>query len=501
MQARRANILVISDLHLGEGIRDDNEASQERLLRLDRELQGFIAHYTEHRQQGRPWRLVVNGDMVDFIAVCLMPAKAELLTDLHPDDHIYGLGTRAHAAAIKMQRVLEHHDDTFRALARFVGRGNELSLVIGNHDAEFHWPAVQRLLRAALVTRWEQDPDREGYRTSEEVADAICFFPWFYLEPGVAWIEHGHQYDPYCSFDSILDPALDELDIDVNIGAAIMRYVANHVTMDISKQWGRGFWGYLQFWASLGLIGGLSILAAYRDMVLRLAWDWRDRQNHPERMVARKERIRDRLGQLAIRARMPVEKLKSLLALHRRPVIIDLDRIVRAIMLDRLLLLFATPLILGAPFVTVPWAWVPGALVLALAVFAALVHVAAREREPVDPRAQMQRVAALIRKIASVPIVVMGHSHHASAQGSDGAMYFNTGTWMPHNELKAFTHLLIERGEDGVRAQLFQWRDGASRLYESGSDSRMAASTSRVIAQPGFAVPCQFLSVKGDGVQ
>ena len=481
MQAPGPNILVISDLHLGEGIRDDSADSLERLLRLDRELQAFIAYYTENRKGGRPWRLVVNGDMIDFIAVCLTPARAELLTELHPDDHIYGLGTRARAAAIKMQRVLEHHDDTFRALARFVGRGNELSLVMGNHDAEFHWPAVQRLLKAALVSHWRVDPQREGNRTVEQVADAIGFYPWFYLEPGVAWIEHGHQYDPYCSFDSVLEPASDELEIDVNIGAAVMRYVVNHFPMDVSQQWGKGFFGYLRFWASFGALGAVAILAAYRDMLLRLMWDWRDRRNHlPERVLARKQRNRARIARMARGARIPVQALRSLIRLHRAPIITDFGRIVRAIMLDRLLLLFAAPLILGAPFVTVSWAWVPGAVVLSLAVFAGLVHLASAAREPVDPEAQMRRVSTLIRKLARVPIVVFGHSHKAGAVGTEGAMYFNTGTWMPHNELKAFTHLLIERTEQGAKARLCQWRDGASRLYES--EPKIAVSTSRVTA-------------------
>ena len=480
MTVQSHNILVISDLHLGEGIRDGEAFTRDRLEKVDRELQAFIGHYTEHRRGGLPWRLVINGDMVDFIAVCLMPAHAELLTELHPDDHIYGLGTRAHAAAIKMQRVLEHHDETFRALARFVGRGNELSLVIGNHDAEFHWPAVQRLLRDAIVSRWVQEPNRED-RDADAVAEAIQFYPWFYLEPGVAWIEHGHQYDPYCSFDSILDPASDQRELDVNIGAAIVRYVTNPFTLNASEHWGQGFWGYLYFWFSQGFTGALGIVTAYRDMVLRLVWDWYARRMRDGR-ERRRERNRLRLIRIARGARVPIGVLRRALRLHRAPVIVDLGRIVRAVMLDRLLVLFGAPLLLIAPLVTVPWSWLPGAILLSLAALAALLHLAAREREPVDPRVQLRRVSHLIRKIASVPIVVFGHSHQAVAEGSEGAMYFNTGTWMPHNELKAFTHLMIVRTERGVRARLCQWRDGASRVYGPAEVSKMAVSTSRVTA-------------------
>ena len=27
--------------------------------------------------------------------------------------------------------------------------------------------------------------------------------PWFWFEEGVAWIEHGHQFDPYNSFEDV----------------------------------------------------------------------------------------------------------------------------------------------------------------------------------------------------------------------------------------------------------------------------------------------------------
>jgi len=481
MTVHEHNLLVISDLHLGEGIRDDDASSRERLMRVDRELQDFIAHYTAHRRGGRPWRLVINGDMVDFIAVCLMPARAEGLTELHPDDHIYGLGTRAHAAAVKMKRVLEHHDETFRALARFVGRGNALSLVIGNHDAEFHWPVVQRLLREALVQRWREEPDREGQRSAEEVADAIRFYPWFYLEPGVAWIEHGHQYDPYCSFESVLDPSSGAPDLDVNIGAALVRYVTNPFTLNVSEHWGNGFWGYLRFWAGQGFLGAAAILLAYRDMVLRLFWDWHARRRRADKR-ARRQRVRARLARVARGARVPITVLRRLLSLHRAPVILDFGRIMRAIMLDRLLVLLAAPLFLLVPLTVASWSWLPVAILLSMVGFVALVRVAAREREPVDPQAQFSRVSGLIRKIARVPIVVFGHSHQALAEGHEGAMYFNTGTWMPHNELRAFTHVMIERTERGIRARLCQWRDGASRVYEAREGVKIAASTSRVTA-------------------
>src|SRR5438270_8628492 len=69
------NILVISDLHLGEDLRPGgaNVSYLRHLATLERELEKFLQHYTAHRLDGRPWRLVVNGDMVDFMSVMILP--------------------------------------------------------------------------------------------------------------------------------------------------------------------------------------------------------------------------------------------------------------------------------------------------------------------------------------------------------------------------------------------------------------------------------------------
>src|SRR4051812_47651431 len=71
------NILVISDLHLGEDLRPGgaNVSYLRHLVTLERELEKFLQHYTTQRLDGRPWRLVVNGDMIDFMSVMILPDK------------------------------------------------------------------------------------------------------------------------------------------------------------------------------------------------------------------------------------------------------------------------------------------------------------------------------------------------------------------------------------------------------------------------------------------
>src|SRR5207247_1616473 len=83
------NILVISDLHLGESIKPNATSVSylRQLARLDRELTAFLAHYRDHRIDGRPWRLVVNGDMVDFMSVHILPQA-----EASAEERQYGLG-------------------------------------------------------------------------------------------------------------------------------------------------------------------------------------------------------------------------------------------------------------------------------------------------------------------------------------------------------------------------------------------------------------------------
>lgn len=454
------DLLVISDLHLG----DDLGPKSEGTLRLERELQTFLDH---HRDDGHRWQLVINGDMIDLVGVTLMPADVGWIAGLHPDDHHYGLGARSHPAALKLQRVLLHHDGVFRALGRFLASGHSVAIVIGNHDVEVHWPEVQTLFVDALLTfAIDAGADPDAAR------DAISFHDWFFLEEGLAWIEHGHQYDPYCSFEEILEPATDAEEIDPNLGALLPRYVGSRMADDVHDAWGHGFFGYLKFWANQGSGRAAGIGSAYIDVFLRMFEHWNARA--PERLAARRARAHARLRVVARTLKLPEERLLALAALALPPLSVDLGRIVRALMVDRLLLMLTAPALLLS-MLLLPWTWMPWAFLTAALPLGVWSWYATLAREPVDPSDTMRAMAGRIREIARVPIVVMGHSHNAFAEGDGRGWYFNTGTWVPSHPERAFTHVRIERTAQGVRALLCQWRDGATRTYDAAGVAAAAA--------------------------
>ncbi len=445
------NLLVISDLHLGGGIGGPIAPSVDA---LNSELVSFLRHYTVVWRDGRPWRLVINGDMVDFLAVLLRPQGQA--TD--PEDATYGLGAREDAAEAKMLAVITQHRPVFDALAGFVASGSEIAVVIGNHDAEFHFRGVQaRFLQAVAEGLPEGHPG--------DIHRSVIFHPWFFFEDGVAWIEHGHQYDPYCSFTDVLEPATNAREIDPNVGSALVRYVMNQLATDIGDTYADGFWAHLRFAASQGVRGGLAVLAGYLGMVRKLIDFWRHR--HPEHLALRRARSRRRMIVLARRFQLPLRRLAWVRKQWRPPVVNELGRLVRAIMLDRLLVLLVAPVLLLSPFFT-PWEWLPVVLILCGGLLGTGLREALRARETPDPRAAMSAVSRRLRAALRVPVVVFGHTHSAAAERHDArGGYFNTGTWAAHGPAKApFTHVMIERTPTGVEARLLRWVDGESRSAE-----------------------------------
>jgi UDP-2,3-diacylglucosamine pyrophosphatase LpxH len=460
------DLLVVSDLHLGE----DLGARSVRTERLEAALVAFLDH---HATDGRSWRLVVDGDMLDLVGAVVLPADAGILAGLHPDDHQYGLGGQPGTAAHKMERVVERHEPVFRALGRFLAAGNPVSIVIGNHDAELHWAPVQEVMRAAL-DRFA----REAGATGDQAGD-VTFHPWFFLEDGVAWIEHGHQYDPYCGFEEVLAPSTDEVEIDPNLGALLPRYIGTRMTEPVHDLWGLGFAEYLRFWARQGADRLLGILLAYLDVFWRMREHWASRV--PERVAARTARARARLRSLARGSKVPEDRLLALRALAPSPIQTELGRIVRALHLDRLLLLLIGPALPLLVLLVTPWSVQPFAHAVVLALLGGWFAAALIAREPVDPSESMRLVAARIRAVMGVPIVVMGHTHVPTIdQDGRGGTYINTGTWVDADPARAFTHLRIEHTPVGIRARLCQWRDGVVAQYVGAG----AETTSVLLPSP-----------------
>src|SRR5262245_40655403 len=154
------NTLVLSDLHLGEDLATSaTEATRLHVEIVERQLVQFIRHYTHRREEGRPWRLVFNGDLIDFLTIAIGPEHPDftfLSARPSPEEHKYGLRRTAKSAVAVVDAVARRHLEVFRALASFLARGNRLDVVCGNHDMELTWPAVQAAFRAGIARAFSQ---------------------------------------------------------------------------------------------------------------------------------------------------------------------------------------------------------------------------------------------------------------------------------------------------------------------------------------------------------
>ena len=156
MKQRR--IFVISDLHLGGKPSEDDQnigfqlCGQEGCQRLT-EFVEWIRDYapsnTWQKDDNNDWdvELVINGDMVDFLA-----------EENHADSHNRRTKWDAFTepqerAQAKLERIIrERSGGFFPALREFLNReGHYVTLIIGNHDVELALPKVKQWLISYLT--------------------------------------------------------------------------------------------------------------------------------------------------------------------------------------------------------------------------------------------------------------------------------------------------------------------------------------------------------------
>ena len=471
------NTLVISDLHLGEDLSPSaGEANTLHIDIVERQLISFLRYYARRREDGRPWRLIVNGDMVDFVSIAIFPDHPDFVGHKATvEEQEFGLRRSPSVAIAKMQAVVKRHLGVFRAMARFLSRGNEVKIISGNHDTEFHWKGTQDAFCEGLATAWKGMPEskRPGALSSEEIVVGVAFHPWFFSEPGVLWVEHGHQYDECCSLRYQLYPRKpDSNEIVTNVDSAGVRFVTSYVAEAEAQN--MDLWsmtGYVRFGIGLGLRGCMRLGFGYYSFAKTLLTVWRAESKRGPAGRKVRDAHEKRLAAMAETWNMPLAQINKLSDLSRKPVVNQFGKLASVLMIDKLA--FWGLGILVALFSLLVFS---GALALLGVVFGivaggGLSLWSSRGRE-VDATATMELNSERILDIVGAKFVTFGHTHEpVSRQLDNGSWYFNTGTWVPTGKpglLRCFTHLVVHHRDSGPEAQLCQWRDGASRAFTPG---------------------------------
>lgn len=150
-------IIILGDIELGGGTITDDFISDKTLAQLFRRL-AERKHHVD---------LVLNGDTFDFLKCPYFAG----------DSRSYPRHITKEISLAKLEQIYHAHPDVFRALKLFARHPqNKLYFIIGNHDHDLFFPAVQQRIKELL-----------GKKKN-------IFFKLQYHSQQV-YAEHGQQYD------------------------------------------------------------------------------------------------------------------------------------------------------------------------------------------------------------------------------------------------------------------------------------------------------------------
>jgi UDP-2,3-diacylglucosamine pyrophosphatase LpxH len=462
------SLLVFSDVHLGSDL-NDNGPTTPRSAAIDADLAELLAHYRTRATDADRWHLVIAGDFIDFVGMAIDPCDTDALaTEPTEVERSFGLGGAEDHVQLKLRRAAARHREVFAELGRFVGAGHALTLIHGNHDLELHWDSVKRDF-CELIATGAGLAERE----LQEVTSRVAFSPWFFYREGLVFIEHGHQYDPFCSVPHILAPLspMDPRRVEQSLSDTLLRYIVRRTPG--MKEYGheeRGLASYISWGLMLGARGAIALFQRFFRVVTDLTARARAYASETAKQI-RAEHER-RLAELSRTTSLSEATLRSALALHCRPIGATARGVLASVMLDRLGLFVLMSVLLAAIFAA--WGRL-GTLAAPLtcclvATWATLHVVLSRGRPKVDPADVMVARAGELARLFPSSFVVMGHTHVPTTQRLGRAFYVNLGSWAEEepdpgqDHAKAYraarTHLVIHDRGGRHEAQLLEWRSG-----------------------------------------
>ena len=457
------NILVVSDLHFGEELLPGASTERRRAVDLGATaFREFMRYQAVRRLGGRPWRLVIAGDLFDFMSVVVPSTPAQPARNA--DERRLGIGRGTRAGVARMSLICDVHVPLLTDMVRFAGAGHSIEIIVGNHDVE--------LLSADVVAELERHLRLAG--ADDRVMSRIKVVPWFVYIPGTAWIEHGHVYDEGCSFEFNLAPT-DPKDgrLLFNADYAAIRYLGTTVP-DLDphgiEEW--SFWGYIRYGWGMGIRSFTRLLLAYGRFMVALFAARAMHQSFKGR-DARRRVHRERLTQVAAEGGISVETASAIDRLARTPLTVSWRRLGRMLMLDRWGVISGTVIAIFAVLLVLPFGWaLAGAAVIVLAAGATSRWLG---KHLVTSQLPMRAVPQRLRRHVDAPVVVFGHTHDPRWQPlRGGGLYVNSGTWLPALRpglRRSFTHVLIQpRVGTSPVVELRQWRDGMSQPFDAFAD-------------------------------
>lgn len=435
------NLLVLSDLHLGDQLPgEDRTRVQWNADFISHHFCAFLDYYARHRVDDRPWRLLLAGDMIDFMRINIpadesedqaprsQPSNEQEAWHLPPGD-IQG-------ALQKVEQVFTIHQRTFQKLGQFLMHGHEVIMITGNHDAELNWIEVQEAIREQLFQLTlgggeQAEPHKHVFE------EKLRFLPWFYYEPDRIYVEHGHMYDRYCNIEDFL--ALNESQAPDEILSF------SHLLTQYQFRSEEAFSGlpleHIDEWTAGDMLSWLLSRPTRQKWLLfvhitslvwalvRTAWS-----SHYRRASALPHHCRQQaLRRIAHEQGLPVEAIEPLQRFITVPIHARLFDTIQSLYLDRVALVGLTVFFMLVGLVA-PWSAFSRAAFLTLIAtcFVGAFSYLSKRHPATQAAPALLSAAYRISSYLRAPLIVFGHSHQFARKWlHQSQLYINLGSWVP----------------------------------------------------------------------
>ena len=435
--------VAISDIHLCEIERTDGLWMRYRQAPYtpDRDLAAMLDALLG-RVQGDELCLVLNGDVFDFDAPRVVDGKTVF----------HDLPRTAEHAVPAMRAMLDDHPEWVDALGRVLAAGHEIVFITGNHDVQLTLPEVRDELSAKL-------------RAAGGDRGTITFRAWFHeTEDGIV-LEHGHQYDAYCSYRTPMAPfGSDPREIQPTMGSLTTRNLISRMGFfnpHVDNSFMLSAFGYLTHWARYYLFSRHSLAIAYARGALRVLAQL-IRRRFPGSRAKRRENV--------LAAARETGRPLSIVARHAKlfapPAEDRLHTVLREFWIDRIAILGVTVI---AALIVFLLARGPALAAAAIAPALFVTYELSIPKEGLDEIwRRVQRVARKVARAHRARAVVFGHTHKPEGEWHGGVFYGNTGSWSPaFVDLECTKPLTTERPLIWLRSNggaleggLVRWADG-----------------------------------------
>jgi len=408
--------IVISDVHLGEEVPGDDAWLSYRHRRFfpDEDFAVLVRHFLGLLRAGDRLELVLDGDVIEFESPRIVDGERFVETPRTEEE-----------AVATLFAVVRDHPVFFEHLALLASEGHRVVFVAGNHDVQLALPGVRAALQGAIAK----------LLPSAEDSANVTVQPWFHQTDDGVHVEHGHQYDAYCSFRDPLRPLdLDGLQVQPTVGSLAFRHLIarmGYFNAYDERSFMLSVPRYLVHWARYYLFTRRSLAVTWFAGALRVLASIL--KSRPGRAVLQTIREQAAIARAAYAQTLALDA-KALAAhanLFVEPVDENPHRVVREMRLDHAALaVVAVGGIITAAFKPkLGLAVTLGALVFGLA----QELIAPRQPAKAEYR-RVESVARSIAKIYGARAVVFGHTHVPHATFEGGIVYANAGSWAPPME-------------------------------------------------------------------